>query len=169
VFSMALRVLLLLPCNSGAAVGDYFRGQFWRVANNRRRKLGVEITLGAIDCIPVFARGEDDAVVLETEMHRVFGYDVFPSMDRLKGKLGRLARAIANGLMRIEKNFDKIYILLNVKAYAIATELAINNFLPKHVKQKIVFRYVPGNPPQFTKLIVTTIEEIARIANTENS
>ena len=63
----------------------------------------------------------------------------------------------------------KIYILLNVKAYAIATELAINNFLPKHVKQKIVFRYVPGNPPQFTKLIVTTIEEIARIANTENS
>ena len=161
---MVFRVLLLLPCNSGAEVGDYFRGHYWRVAANRRRGLGVKFMLGAIDCIPVFCKGENDAVVLETEMERVRGNNVYPSMERLKDKIDELARAIANGLMRVGKDYDKIYILLNVKAYALATRLAIERLLPESVKQKIEFRYVPGNPARFTRLIVDTIDEIARLS-----
>lgn len=154
-----MRILILLPCNKYAYVGNYFLGTYWRIADKWRKKLGLNLSLGAIDCIPVFCKNEDDAIVLESEMHRVAGCDIYPSYD--PDKVDLIARAIVNGLNRVSKDFDNIMILLNVKLYIEATKMAIR-MLPKHIRDKIEFNYIYGYPGKFQRLIITKIKELSR-------
>jgi len=154
-----MRILVLLPCNPGAKYGNYFLGRYWKNADKYRRTYDLDIMLGAIDCIPVIAKGED-AIVLEDEMNRVRGFDIYPEYK--KEKVGKIAEGIRRGLLRIHAKFDKIIILLNVKLYIEATKKALG-FLPEDVKQKIEFYYVLGKPGKFLRLIRDVFLRLAKL------
>ena len=119
------RILLILPCNSGAKVGNYFQGHYWKVALKWLKALNLRpyVTLGAIDCIP-YKYGLGDCIVLENEMKRVKGHDVYPQYE--KNEIEGISKCIEAGLKRILPLFDRIYIILNVKLYQEATEKAIH-------------------------------------------
>ena len=153
-----MKILMLLPCNKFAKEGNYFKGSYWKLADTWRKKMNIDITLGAIDCIPLLCKGEDDAIVLENEMHRVKGYDVYPRYD--PNKVDEISRGIYNGLLRVSAYFDKIVILLNVKLYIEATQKAIE-MVPNEIKSKIEFDYIYGLPGKFRKKIISKIIELS--------
>jgi len=154
---MSKKIALILPCNRGALEGNYFLGKYWQTANKSRDPR--RISLGAIDCIPVLKKNEDDAIVMEWEMERVKGYDVYPQYN--ERNISKIAAGIVNGLIRIAQIFDKIIIMLNVKLYAEATRRALSQ-LPKEIREKIEFIYIPGKPGLFTKKIREKIAELQK-------
>ncbi len=154
---------MLLPCNKYARVGNYFLGNYWRTADKWRKKLGVNIVLGAIDCIPIFCNGEIDAVVLENEMHRVAGCDIYPRYDPEKIRV--ISEGIYNGLLRIHEQFDKIIVLLNVRLYIEAMKEALTR-LPLGIKSKIDFDYIYGYPGKFQRKLILKLKEIRRLGET---
>lgn len=155
-----MRILLLLPCNKYAKEGNYFLGTYWRIADKWRKKLGINVTLGAVDCIPLFCKGENNAIVLETEMNKVIGCDVYPRYD--PEKVDIIARGIYTGLMKIHNKFDKIIILLNIKLYIEATKKALSE-LPPYIKNKINFHYIHGYPGKFQKKIILKLKQIKQL------
>ena len=152
-----VKILVILPCNKFAKEGNYFKGRYWKDADKIRKKLNLNVSFAAIDCIPVFKKGENDAIVLETEMHRVVGEDVYPEYDETK--IPKLADAIKNGLLRVSKSFDKIIILLNVKFYIEATKKALET-IPEGIRNKITFHSIYGFPGKFRKLIITELKKL---------
>jgi len=152
-----MKYLVLLPCNRYAIEGNYFKGRYWKIADKLRRNAKNDITLGAIDCIPVFYLNINDAIVLENEMHIVKGYDSYPRYS--KGKIKPLAEGIKNGLIRVANQFDRIIVLLNVKLYMEALQEAMKE-LPESIKRKIEVRYVNGFPGKFIKMIKETISSL---------
>jgi len=122
-----MRILVLLPCNKGAKEGDYSKGRYWRVLIKNLEEYGIRkyVTIGAIDCIPLH-HNLGDCVVLEDEMWRVKGYESRPEYH--PDLIPKMAECILRGIQRISGQFDKIYILVNVKLYYEAT---------KHMLEKI--------------------------------
>jgi len=155
-----MKILVLLPCNSGAKYGNYFLGRYWKNADRYRKQYNLEnVMFGAIDCIPVFTRGED-AIVLETEMDCVRGFDIYPEYRR--EKVDRIARGIVKGLLRVHKSFSRIIILLNVKLYIEATKRALE-LIPQNIRQKMEFHYVLGKPGKFLRLIKNVFLKLAKL------
>ena len=151
---------MLLPCNKYAKEGNYFLGAYWRIADKWRKKLGINVTLGAVDCIPIFCKGENNAIVLETEMNKVAGCDIYPHYDPKKVNI--IADGIYAGLMRIHEKFDRIIILLNVKLYIEATKKALLR-LPSKIKEKISFHYIYGFPGKFQREIILKLQHIKQL------
>ncbi len=154
-----MKILMLLPCNKFAREGSYFKGSYWRLADSWRRKMNLDIQLGAIDCIPVFYKNENNAIVLENEMDRVKGYDVYPKYD--PNKVDMIAKGVYNGLLLVSQHFEKIVILLNVKLYIEATQRAIE-MLPHEIRNKIEFDYIHGLPGKFRRKIISKIIELTK-------
>ena len=152
------RVLLLLPCNRGAKIGDYFVGVYWRVAVRWLEKLGIRshVVLGAVDCIP-HKYGLGDCVVLEWEMSRVRGYDVYPSYDPMI--VDGLSRCVEAGLRRCLSLFDRIYVVLNVRLYQEAVKLALERIDDGKI---LFFRPERNMPGYMNRKIIEVVRKIAR-------
>lgn len=117
-------VLLLLPCNSGVKHGDYMRGQSWKLIYKDLKDLvdSGRVVLGAVECI------RNKGIVLHGEEKELVGEDMYPSWDYFKRnpeRLDALTEAIARRLIELKGQFSGIVVYLNVKAYRIAVERAV--------------------------------------------
>ncbi len=152
------RVLLVLPCNKGAKIGNYFVGHAWRVALKALRECGIRryVMLAAVDCIP-FKMSLGDCVVLETEMDRVKGYDVYPSYD--ERVVDGLTDCIERGLRRVLPLFDIIYVVLNVPLYQVCVKKALSR-----IKSDKIVYVEPGDnrPGKFAQFVKRVVRRIAR-------
>ena len=135
------RVLLILPCNAAACVGNYFRAEVyskrnwntWREADKNLHDLREEghVAFAAVDSStletqPVDSRG---AIVLETEMSRVSnpeGEDwgtpswrwFRPTTSGNWKHLEDLTEALVKGVNRVAgMGFTQVLALVNPRAY----------------------------------------------------
>jgi len=141
------KILLILPCNKGAYVGNYFTQFFWNKIDNLLKKEDIrsEVDIAAVDCIITFKKKDNmGALVSEYEMDRVKGYDVHPhemfSGKHRKENLNLLIDDIKVGLKRLHKKYDKIIVFVNVIPYRLATRKAINDL--GLMKKTIFFDWV---------------------------
>lgn len=117
--------VLVLSCNRGAKVGNYFMGQAWKNFDSvlTRGKDRSSVTFAAVDCITLLTDDGLGGLVFEYEMHRVRGYDVHPRQvfkrkDR-EDRFHKLTQAIRMGLRRITP-WTYIVVVLNPIAYRAA-------------------------------------------------
>ena len=135
------KVLLILPCNAGACVGNYFRADLhspsrwnvWREADNKLRDLRKEglVAFAAVDSSILETQPGDPrgAIVFETEMSRVrnpAGEDWgAPSWRFFRPSLGgrwtyleELTEALVKGVRRVQNmDFSHVLTLVNPKGY----------------------------------------------------
>jgi len=130
-----MKSLLILPCNPGAKVGNYFLGQLWRRFDKKLREIGLrgEVDFAAIDCIITFLNQDGKgALVHESEMDRVSGFDSHPGKifgtSNVRKRFERikiLSTDISIGLKRWESSYRYIHVFSNVLAYRSAIKRAI--------------------------------------------
>ncbi len=116
------KILLLLPCNSGAEKGDYMLGSNWKLIYGDLKDLVDEgaVDIAAVDCI------NNAGIVLRGEEYRVRGGNVYPSWERFKSNpqlLKDLTEAVASRLRELSPRYDGIVAYLNVRAYRLAVEM----------------------------------------------
>lgn len=142
------RVLLILPCNAAACVGNYFRAEVyskngwntWREADYRLQDLRREgqVAFAAFDSSILETQPHDPrgALVLETEMSRAANADgedwgapswrwFRPTLGGSWKKMEQLTEAAVRGVHRVrEMGFDHVFALVNPRAYFLALAAA---------------------------------------------
>jgi hypothetical protein len=143
------RVLLILPCNAAACVGNYFRAEVyrksgwntWREADFLLRDLREEgrVAFAAVDS-SILETAPDDprgAIVLETEMHRAKSPDgedwgapswrwFRPTRAGRWTTLEKLTDGLIRGVWRVEAlGFNQVFALVNPRAYFLALAAAV--------------------------------------------
>jgi hypothetical protein len=175
-------VLLILPCNAAASVGNYFRAEVyrksgwntWREADFLFRELREQgrVAFAAVDSSILETTPDDPrgAIVLETEMHRAKSPDGAdwgaPSWRWFRPhKAGRwttledLTEALIRGVRRVESlGIRHVIALVNPRAYflALAAAVAERGLLDHWV----LFR-VPAHPRHLIPA-VRAIEPVVR-------
>ena len=168
------RVLLILPCNAAACVGNYFRADVyrksgwntWREADAHLRDLRAKgrVAFAAVDS-SILETAPDElrgAIVLETEMDRArnperedWGAPSWrwfrPSRAGRWTQLAALTEAVIRGVRRVEGlGFQQVLVLVNPRAYflALAAAVAESGLLDRW----ILFR-VPAHPRHLLKAV----------------
>jgi len=151
-------ILILLPCNKGAKIGDYRKGLYWRVLikHLEKHEIRKRVIIGAIDCIPLRYR-LGDCIVLEDEMWRVKGYESYPKYD--PEIIETMARCVYEGIIRVSSRFEKIYILVNVRLYYEAAKRMMKKWRPRNV---VIVEVRDTRPGKFTQKIARFVQELAK-------
>jgi hypothetical protein len=161
------KVLLILPCNAAACVGNYFRAgvyrksgwNTWREADFRLRDLREEgrVAFAAVDSSILETAPDDSrgAIVLETEMHRAKSPDgedwgapswrwFRPTRARRWTALENLTGALVRGVQRVEAlGFTRVFALVNPRAYFLALAAAVAEC---GLLDRWVLFHVPAHP-----------------------
>lgn len=144
------KILLILPCNAAACIGNYFKAEFyskrkwntWREADmclRDLRKKG-EVAFAAVDSstLETEPRGSKGAIVFETEMERVknpTGKDwgapnwrwFKPTKTGNCEYLEALTASLVKGIRRVEKmSFLKVFSLVNPRGYFLSLAAALD-------------------------------------------
>lgn len=144
------RILLILPCNAAACIGDYFRAETytkkgwntWREADAclsdlRSRKL---VAFAAMDSSTLETEPESSkgAIVFETEMDRAKNptgkdwgapnwYWFKPTRSGKCEYLEALTESLIKGIHRVEKmKFSKVFALVNPRGYFLSLAAAVD-------------------------------------------
>ncbi len=167
-------VLLLLPCNAAACVGNYFRADVyretgwntWREADALLRDLreGGRVAFAAVDSSILETRPDDPrgAVVLETEMQRVRNPDgedwgapawrwFRPSPSGRWSRLEALTESLVKGIRRFESlGIPRVLALVNPRAYFLALAAAVQEC-------GLLDRWVLFRPPAHPRYLVRAV------------
>ena len=173
-------VLLILPCNAAACVGNYFRAEVyrksgwntWREADLLLRDLRKQgrVAFAAVDS-SILETAPDDprgAMVLETEMHRAKSPDgedwgtpswrwFRPTRAGRWTALENLTEALIRGVRRVESlAIPRVIALVNPHAYflALAAALAECGLL-----ERWILFHIPAHP----RHLVRGVQEISPI------
>ena len=143
------RVLLILPCNAAACIGNYFRAEVynkrgwntWREADVNLQDLRREgrVAFAALDSSVLETQPQDPrgAIVLETEMYRAKNPDgedwgppswrwFRPNPVGQWRQLGELTGAVKRGVHRVDGlGFSQVIGLINPRAYFLALAAAV--------------------------------------------
>jgi len=144
------RILLILPCNAAACIGNYFRAETytkkgwntWKEADILLRELREKekVAFAAMDSstLDTEPTGSKGAIVFETEMYRAknpTGKDWgAPNWHWFKptksGKceyLEALTDSLVKGIRRVEKmKFSKVFALVNPRGYFLSLAAAVD-------------------------------------------
>jgi len=165
-FSKA-KILLILPCNAAACIGNYFRAEVytkkgwntWREADfclSDLRSTGT-VALAAVDSstLETEPKGSKGAIVFETEMNRVrndegedWGAPNWRWFKPTKAGnceyLEELTAALVKGIRRVEKmGFSKVFTLVNPRGYFLSLAAAVDKC---GLLNKWVLFQVPAHP-----------------------
>lgn len=171
------QVLLILPCNAAACVGNYFRAEVysrrgwntWREADAQLRDLRAEgmVAFAAVDSSILESEPEDPrgAIVLETEMHRTrnpegedWGTPSWrwfrPTRAGRWTHLEALTEALIRGVRRVEGiGFSQVLALVNPRAYFLALAAAVS-------KCGLMHRWVLFHLPAHPRYLVPAVRHI---------
>ena len=174
------RILLILPCNAAACIGDYFRAETytkkgwntWKEADTclsdlRSKKL---VALAAMDSstLDTEPRGSKGAIVFETEMDRAknpTGKDWgAPNWRWFKptkaGKceyLEALTESVVKGIHRVEKmGFSQVFALVNPRGYYLSLAAAVD-------KCGLLNKWVLFRVPSHPRHLLTAVRRISPI------
>lgn len=161
---MKEKVLILISCNPGAFYGDYNLGRNWQLAKKYLKRLEEEACLefAAVDCIAAELR--NDAIVLESEMDIVKGYDIHPSKSKINQS--ELSKSIVSGLKKLKK-YKSMIVWLNIKQYhqAFMSALASEELDPTSLPPVYVF-YKKGRfncgIKKFAQFVRESIKDLER-------
>ena len=171
------RVLLILPCNAAACVGNYFRAEVyrktgwntWREADlllQDLRKAG-RVAFAAVDS-SILETAQNDprgAIVLETEMHRArnpegedWGSPSWrwfrPTRAGHWTQLEVLTEALVKGVRRIEElGFSHVLALVNPRAYFLALAAAGD-------RCRVLDRWVLFRTPAHPRFLLRALREV---------
>jgi len=166
-------VLLLLPCNPGARLGDYFASRSWSFIRDVYGKKNIDlrrIQFAAVDSIITFEdpsndRDELGAIVLGTpeEMKRVANHDARPVWSKFRKNnyepLRKHSHYVEIGLKRVLNELAVKYLLviLNVRAYRLATYRALVRIGNGNIPQNTFFFDCPDSPAWLTHCVTKSI------------
>jgi hypothetical protein len=143
-------ILLILPCNAAACIGNYFRAETyskngwntWREADKCLSSLRAEgtVAFAALDSsiLETEPRGSKGAIVFETEMHRAknpTGEDwgapnwrwFKPTKSGKCEYLEALTESLVKGVRRVEKmGFSQVFALVNPRGYFLSLAAAVD-------------------------------------------
>ena len=162
------KVLLILPCNAGACIGNYFKADsicdqewhgVWREADlalHDLRKKG-RVVFAAVDSctLETEPEGSKGAIVFETEMGRVknpggkdWGAPSWrwfrPAADGSCEYLETLTESLTKGIHRVEKmGFSQVFALVNPRGYYLSLVAAVERC--GLLNKWVLFR-VPAHP-----------------------
>jgi hypothetical protein len=167
-------VLLLLPCNAAACVGNYFRAEVyresgwntWREADYLLRDLREQgrVAFAAVDS-SILETAPDDprgAIVLETEMHRAKSPDgedwgapswrwFRPTPAGRWAQLEVLTEGLIRGVQRVNGlGFTQVLALVNPRAYFLALAAAVAEC---GLQDRWVLFRVPAHPRHLLKAV----------------
>ena len=161
------RVLLILPCNAAACIGNYFRAETytkkgwntWREADACLRDLREKgkVALAAMDSstLDTEPTGSKGAIVFETEMERAknpTGEDwgapnwlwFKPTKAGKCEYLEALTESLVKGIRRVEKmGFSQVFTLVNPRGYFLSLAAAVDKC--GLLNKWVLFR-VPSHP-----------------------
>lgn len=133
--SMKQKSLLVLPCNTGAKIGNYFGSNngnnLWMKIDKCLRDIDIRdrVDIAAVDCILPLVKNINIAIIGEWEMNLVKGYDIYPATAFAKKdrnvKLEKLINGIVDKLRELILHYSKIVFLINVIPYKLAVINAI--------------------------------------------
>jgi len=147
------KILLILPCNKYAEIGNYKLGRNWKLVLKRIESWRDRIDLAAIDCINMLG------LVPEWENYKTVGHNIYPSWEHFKNnpeQLEELSIAIARKLKELAPRYEQIIAYLNVKAYFLALKRA-----SELSKTKVNFVEIDFNPISYAKNLPKLIETIS--------
>ena len=174
------RILLILPCNAAACIGDYFRAETytkkgwntWKEADSclsdlRSKKL---VAFAAMDSstLDTEPTGSKGAIVFETEMYRAknpTGKDWgAPNWHWFKpAKSGKceyledLTEALVKGIRRVEKmGFSQVFTLVNPRGYFLSLAAAVG-------KCGLLNRWVLFQVPSHPRYLIPAVRQITPI------
>lgn len=161
------RILLILPCNAAACIGNYFQAETytkkgwntWREADQclhdlRKKEI---VALAALDSstLDTELRGSKGAIVFETEMDRAknpTGEDwgapnwrwFKPTKSGKCEYLTTLTESLVKGIRRVEKmGFSQVFALVNPRGYFLSLAAAVDKC--RLLSKWVLFR-VPSHP-----------------------
>lgn len=161
------QLLVILPCNAAACVGNYFRADVytkknwntWKEADDCFRGLRSQekVALAAVDSstLETEPTGSKGAIVFETEMDRVknpTGKDwgapnwrwFSPTVSGNCEYLESLTESLAKGIHRVEKmGFRQVFALVNPRGYFLSLAAAVDKC---GLLNKWVLFQVPSHP-----------------------
>ena len=161
------RILLILPCNAAACIGNYFRAEVytkkgwntWREADwclhDLRKKEIVALAAMDSSTLDTEPGGSKGAIVFETEMERAknptgedWGAPDWLWFNPTKaGKceyLEALTESLVKGIRRVEKmGFSQVFALVNPRGYFLSMAAAVDKC--RLLNKWVVFR-VPSHP-----------------------
>ncbi len=143
------KILLILPCNNKAYIGNYFEGENWKYALKKLKDKRIDkkfVDFAACDCIITYLNPKNDAenlgsIVLEKEMDRVKGCDEYPKWDKFKKNnyeiLKKHTETTKIAIKRLISHYDLIIASLAIRGYRLAFIRAVldlfNNDIPKNL------------------------------------
>jgi len=161
------QVLLILPCNAAACIGNYFKAESyskrkwntWREADLNLRDLRNKgkVAFAAVDSctLETEPKGTKGAIVFETEMNRVknaSGEDwgapnwrwFKPTKSGKCEYLETLTEALAKGVRRVNSmGFSQVLALVNPRGYFLALAAAVEKC---GLLNKWVLFHIPAHP-----------------------
>lgn len=161
------KLLVILPCNAAACIGNYFRADVytkkgwntWKEADACLRDLRIKemVAFAAVDSstLETEPRGSKGAIVFETEMERVknpTGKDwgapnwrwFRPTAAGSCEYLETLTESLVKGIRRVEKmGFTQVFALVNPRGYFLSLAAAVDKC--GLLNKWILFR-VPSHP-----------------------
>ena len=172
------QVLLILPCNAAACIGNYFRAEIytkkgwntWREADaclhDLRKKEIVALAAMDSSTLDTEPRGSRGAIVFETEMERAknpTGED-WGAPDWLwfkptkAGKceyLEALTESLIKGIRRVEKmGFSQVFALVNPRGYFLSLAAAVD-------KCGLLNKWVLFRVPSHPRHLLTAVRQIS--------
>ena len=171
------KVLLILPCNAAACVGNYFQAEVYskrkwntlREADEKLHDLREEgrVAFAAVDSVTLETQPDDPrgAIVLETEMNRVSnpeGEDwgapswrwFRPTPSVHWKQLEDLTEALVKGVRRVDgMGFSQVLALVNPRAYFLALAAAV-------VKCGLIDSWVVFRAPAHPRHLLSAFQQV---------
>ena len=125
------KILVVLPCNKGAFIGDYWSRSNWRIVGNRLIEYRSLVDYAAVESIRALVIQDGLGLVHETENEIVKGYDLYPAWRKFDPKkhgtekLDLLAQGIVRSLDVWHSHYAHIFALLSPRAYKICFTKAV--------------------------------------------
>lgn len=172
-----VRVLLILPCNAAACVGNYFRAEVynkrgwntWREADANLQDLRREgrVAFAAFDSSILETKPDDPrgTIVFENEMNRATNPDgedwgapswrwFRPTTAGSWKKMEKLTEAAIRGVIRVdEMGFDQVFALVNPRAYFLALAAAVQGC-------SLMNRWVLFRTPAHPSFLIPAVREV---------
>ncbi len=172
------RILLILPCNAAACIGNYFRAETyskngwntWREADILLRELRErgQVAFAAVDSstLETELKSSKGAIVFETEMDRAKNHTgkdwgapnwrwFKPTRSGKCEYLEALTESLCKGIRRVEKmKFSKVFALVNPRGYFLSLAAAVDRC--GLLNEWILFR-VPSHP----RHLLSAVRQIA--------